>query len=145
MGATFFAPVQTGPGAHTVSCTMGTGSFLGVESGRGVTLTPHPLLVSRSKTKLELYLYSPQGPSWPMKRVKPNQKGKVIPTQTWTPPNGSMRLRLPEFPDNWHINVASFTALPTGRLYLRQISLVLISVRSRVDSKAIVLPEGLSQ
>jgi hypothetical protein len=24
---------------------MGTGSFLGVESGRGVTLTPHPLLV----------------------------------------------------------------------------------------------------
>jgi hypothetical protein len=28
---------------------MGTGSFLGVESGRGVKLTPHPLLVPRSK------------------------------------------------------------------------------------------------
>jgi hypothetical protein len=28
---------------------MGTGSFLGVESGRGVTLTPQPLLVPRSK------------------------------------------------------------------------------------------------
>jgi hypothetical protein len=27
------------------SCTMGTGSFLGVKSGRGVTLTPHSLLV----------------------------------------------------------------------------------------------------
>jgi hypothetical protein len=26
-----FPPVQTGPGAHTVSCTMGTGSFPGVE------------------------------------------------------------------------------------------------------------------
>ena len=25
-------------------CTMGTGSFPGVKSGRGVTLTPHPLL-----------------------------------------------------------------------------------------------------
>jgi len=25
--------------------TMGTGSFLGVKSGRGVTLTPHLLLV----------------------------------------------------------------------------------------------------
>ena len=25
--------------------TMGTGSFPGVKSGRGVTLTPHPLLV----------------------------------------------------------------------------------------------------
>jgi hypothetical protein len=29
-------------GAHPASCTMGTGSFPGVESGRGVTLTPHP-------------------------------------------------------------------------------------------------------
>ena len=39
-----FAPVQTGPRAHPVSCTMGTGSFLVLKSGRGVTLTPHPLL-----------------------------------------------------------------------------------------------------
>ena len=41
----FSAPLQTGPGAHPASCTMGTGSFPGVKSGRGVTLTPHPLLV----------------------------------------------------------------------------------------------------
>jgi hypothetical protein len=33
------------PGAHTASCTMGTGSFLGVKSSQGVTLTPHPPLV----------------------------------------------------------------------------------------------------
>ena len=26
-----FPPVQTGPGAHPVSCTMGTGSFPGVK------------------------------------------------------------------------------------------------------------------
>ena len=44
-GARFSAPVQTGPGAHPASCTMGTGSFLGVKSGWVVTLTPHPLLV----------------------------------------------------------------------------------------------------
>ena len=31
--------------------TMGTGSFPGVRCGRGVTLTPHPLLVPRSKTE----------------------------------------------------------------------------------------------
>jgi hypothetical protein len=49
VGARFSAPVQTGPGAHQASCTMGTGSFPGVESGRGVMLTPHPLLVPRSK------------------------------------------------------------------------------------------------
>ena len=44
-GARFSAAVQTGPGAHPASCTMGTGSFPGVKRGRGVTLTPHPLLV----------------------------------------------------------------------------------------------------
>jgi hypothetical protein len=70
VGARFSAPVQTGPGAHPASCTMGTWSFLGVESGRGMTLTPHPLLVPRSKNRVALYLYSPYGPSWPVKRVK---------------------------------------------------------------------------
>jgi hypothetical protein len=44
-GARFSAPVQTVPGAHPASCTMGTASFPGVKSGRGVTLTSHPLLV----------------------------------------------------------------------------------------------------
>jgi len=44
----FFAPVQTGPGAQPASCTMGTGRFPGVKSGRSVTLTPHPLLVQWS-------------------------------------------------------------------------------------------------
>jgi len=41
-------PVQTGPGAHPVSCTMGTGSFPGLKYGRGVLLTTHLLLVPRS-------------------------------------------------------------------------------------------------
>jgi len=43
--ARFSAPIQTGPGAHPASCTMGTRSFPGVKSSLGVTLTPHPLLV----------------------------------------------------------------------------------------------------
>ena len=47
VGARFPAHVQTGPGAHPASCKMGTGSFPGVKSGRGVTLTPHPRLVPR--------------------------------------------------------------------------------------------------
>jgi hypothetical protein len=33
------------PKAHPASCTMVTGSFPGVKSGQGVTLTPHPLLL----------------------------------------------------------------------------------------------------
>jgi len=43
-----FQPVQTGPGAHPASCTMGAGSFPWVKCGRGVLLTTHPLLVPRS-------------------------------------------------------------------------------------------------
>jgi len=49
VGARFSAPVQTGPEAHPTSCTMSTGSFLRVSCGRSVRLTPHPLLVPRSK------------------------------------------------------------------------------------------------
>jgi hypothetical protein len=49
-GARFSAPVQTGPEAHTASCTMCTASFPRVRCGQGVTLTPHPLLVPRSKS-----------------------------------------------------------------------------------------------
>ena len=48
-GAGISAPVQTGPGVHTASCTMGTGSFLGVKSSRSVTLTPHHVLVPWSR------------------------------------------------------------------------------------------------
>ena len=43
-----FPPVQTGPGTHPASCTMGTGSFPGgggVNYGRGVLLTNNPFLV----------------------------------------------------------------------------------------------------
>jgi hypothetical protein len=48
-GTRFSAPVQNGREAHPASCKMGTGSFPGVRCGRGVTLTPHPLLVPKSK------------------------------------------------------------------------------------------------
>jgi hypothetical protein len=43
VGARFFAHVQTGPGTHPVSCTMGTGSFPGVKwPGRGADHPPPP-------------------------------------------------------------------------------------------------------
>ena len=46
VGARFSAPVYTGSGPHLASCTMGTGSFPGIKTGWGVTLTPHLLLVT---------------------------------------------------------------------------------------------------
>ena len=61
-GARFSAPVQTGPGAHPASCTMGTVSFPGVKSGRGVTLTPHPLLVPWSGKSRAVPLPPPHPP-----------------------------------------------------------------------------------
>ena len=48
-GPRFSPPVQTGPETHPASCAMSTGSFPGIRCGRGVTLTPHPFLVPRSK------------------------------------------------------------------------------------------------
>jgi len=61
----FSAPVQNGPGAHPASCTTGTGSFPGVKpSGRGVDHPPPSR--AEVKERVELYLYSPSGPSWPV-------------------------------------------------------------------------------
>jgi hypothetical protein len=73
VGARFSAPVQTGPEAHPASCTMGTGSFPGARCGRGVTVTPHPLIVPRSK--IEQYYTSnlPKG-------LRGLWKGETYPT-----------------------------------------------------------------
>jgi hypothetical protein len=60
-GVRFSALVQTGLGAHPASCTMGTGSFPGVKSAQGVTLTPHPLLVPWSWKSRAIPLLPPMG------------------------------------------------------------------------------------
>ena len=65
MGARFSASVQTGPRAYPASCTMGTGSFPGVKRpGRGADHLPPPK--RQGHERVELYLYSPSGPSWPV-------------------------------------------------------------------------------
>ena len=68
VGARFSAPVQTSPGAHPVSCTMDTGSFPGVKSGRGMTLTPHPLLVLWSRKSRAIPLL-PLWAVWPVQSL----------------------------------------------------------------------------
>ena len=64
--ARFSAPVQTGPGAHPASCTMGTGSFPGVKSGWGVTLTTYPLLEPWSRKGRAITLL----PQWAVRPVQ---------------------------------------------------------------------------
>jgi hypothetical protein len=56
--ARFSVPAQTDSGAHPDSCKMGTGSFPGVESGRGVTLTPHPFYCRGLKQSSAIHLLS---------------------------------------------------------------------------------------
>jgi len=61
VGARFSVPVQTGPGAHPASCTMGTGSFPGVKRP-GRDADPSPPSSAVGHDTVELYLYSPYGP-----------------------------------------------------------------------------------
>ena len=61
----FFAPVQTDPGSHPPSYILGTGLFPGVmRMGRVVDHTPPSS--AEVKEKVQVHLYSPFGPSWPI-------------------------------------------------------------------------------
>jgi hypothetical protein len=57
--------VKTVSEAHPASCTMGTGGpFPGAKRGRGMTLTTHPHLVSRSRMSRSYTSSPPQAPPW---------------------------------------------------------------------------------
>jgi hypothetical protein len=66
-GGEIFRTRPDRPWAHPVSCTMGAGFFPGVKRpGRD---GDHPPTSSaKVKEGLELYLYSPFGPLWPVLR-----------------------------------------------------------------------------
>jgi len=77
-GARFSAPVQTGPGAHPTSCTMGTGSFPGGKEQPGRDADPSPPSSAVGHERVELYLYSPYEPYGLYKAS--------VPVQGWTLP-----------------------------------------------------------
>jgi len=65
VGARFFVPIQTSPRDHPASYTTGTGASPGVKwTGSGPDHTSPSS--AEVKERVELYLYSPSGPLWPV-------------------------------------------------------------------------------
>jgi len=64
-GGKIFRTIQTGPGAHPASYTMGTGSFQGVK-WPWCGIDHPPASSAEVKERVQLYLYSTSGPLWPV-------------------------------------------------------------------------------
>jgi len=72
---------------------------------------------------------------------KRRYKGKSVPLQARRIPEGSRKLRFPDFVTTVQ-DGGKLSALRTGRLYPQEILLVLISIRGWINLRAIVRSEG---
>ena len=80
--------------------------------------------------RVVLYLYPPSRPHRACNGITSplKGKGKAVPLQAWTGPEGSRKLRFPDFVTTAQ-DGGRLSALRTGRLHPQEILPVLISVR----------------
>jgi len=71
------------------------------------------------------FKYEPPGHT---SKIMSYSKGKAVPLQAWSAPEGSRKLRFPDFVTTAQ-DAGRLSALGTGRLYPQEMLLVLISVR----------------
>ena len=79
---------------------------------------------------------------WKARRYLCKGKGKAVSLQAWSGPEGSRKLR---FPDYMTKAQDGGKVVSTGRHYPQEMLQVLISVRGWVDPRAIVRSEGFCQ
>lgn len=65
-GVRIFTPAQTGHRVHPASCTMGAESLCPRVKQLGHGIVHPPPFCAAIKRKVELYVYSPRVPSWPV-------------------------------------------------------------------------------
>ena len=100
--------------AQPAYCTMGTGSFPRVKSGRGVMLTPHPLLVPRSWKSRAIPLL-PLWAVWPVQSLSACTTVHFTFTYTSTPPMGRTTCTEPQCLYNGALYLYLYLYSPMGR------------------------------
>jgi len=140
------SPGSAGKGAKDKGCPVTCQAGIGVISLGGQHHAPTPLPPWRRRgtcctgglVGLEV------GPGWSGKyRPPPGFEPRCFYADY--PILVTRKLRLPEFLDNQHMKVVRLSAVRTGAFTFQEISMVLISARGRVDFRAIMQPEGVSQ